>query len=633
MVVVAVSGILYLTTLQRDINGADSPYTPDVGEIVNALNLWGTLHQAGYPLFSISGSAFVALIRLFGIGPATAATLWSWLWGVVTVGLTYMLALPRPGEDASPRLGRLAGRWEIAASVATLYAVSRSLWVDSSIAELHTFSMALAALLLLLGLRAADNPTPRSFHWLAIVFGVAVSHQRALVLLAPALLVLLAQPYLRLVRKRPLLVLMHAGLFLLPWLTYAYLPLRVRMGAIWTFGKPGTWETLRPFITADETRTNISLANSFADWLARSRLHLQTLNAELLPGIVPLGLLSASLIPLFLRRRKEALFFAAAWIPFVLAAYVAYVGFVWDAYLAVLMPATLIAILGLSMAGAALVQQCLWLGRALAGILVGAAIVTAGRGYAFVSDIQAAQRGRQVIDTFARAVEEGAAEPTVFSATWGLDYFALAYGALVSNEISGVSVVDQTAHFGELEAAGNRIIVLPRSFYLFGLAFWDGQLGQAYLSSAGPGLVRVAATPVISEEDLPEVDAISMGDSFALVAYAYELLADKNALHVTLYWQSERAPAEDYSVFVHLSDQAAISAPEHILAQSDSSAPVYGFYPTTRWSAGEIVREDYVVDLPDERLPVLLRTGLYTRTSDGGFENLGEANIPLDLAK
>ncbi len=43
-----------------------------------------------------------------------------------------------------------------------LYAVSRSLWVDSSIAELHTFSMALAALLLLLGLRAAENPTPRS---------------------------------------------------------------------------------------------------------------------------------------------------------------------------------------------------------------------------------------------------------------------------------------------------------------------------------------------------------------------------------------------------------------------------------------------------------------------------------------
>ena len=569
----------------------------------------------------MSGSAFVELIKLFGIGPAAAATLWSWLWGVVTVGLTYALALS------------LAGRWEIAGSAAMLYSVSRSLWVDSSIAELHTFSMALTAMILLLGLHAAENPTPRSFHWLAILFGVAVSHQRALMLLAPALLVLLAQPYLQLVRKRPLIVLMHAGLFLLPWLTYAYLPMRVRMGAIWTFGKPDTWETLLPFITADETRTNISVANSFADLLARSRLHLQTLNAELLPGLVPVGLLTASLVPLLLRRWKEALFFAAAWLPFVLAAYVVYVGFVWDAYLAVLMPATLIAILGLSTAGAALVQNRLWLGRALAVIFVGAAIVTAVRGYTFVYEIQAAQRGRQVIDTFARAGDEGATEPTVFSATWGLDYFALAYGALVSNEISGVSVVDQTAHFGELDAAGNRIIVLPRSFYLFGLEFWDGHLGRAQLSSAGPGLIRVAATPVISEEDLPDVDSFPMGDSFALVGYAYELLADKNALHVTLYWQSERAPAEDYSVFVHLSDQAAISAPEHILAQSDRSAPVYGFYPTTRWSAGEIVREDYVVDLPDERVPVLLRTGLYTRTSDGGFENLGEANIALDLSK
>ncbi len=165
------------------------------------------------------------------------------------------------------------------------------------------------------------------------------------------------------------------------------------------------------------------------------------------------------------------------------------------------------------------------------------------------------------------------------------------------------------------------------------MSAWSKLCKSVFAAPSTSRGISIVAPWAFLKADLPEVDALPMGASFALAGYAYELLANENALHVTLYWQSESAPAEDYSVFVHLSDQAAISAPEHILAQSDSSAPVYGFYPTTRWSAGEIVREDYVLVLPDERLPVLLRTGLYTRTMDGGFENLGEVNISLDLAK
>ncbi|MFQ5407543.1 MAG: protein O-mannosyl-transferase family, partial [Anaerolineales bacterium] len=173
--VVVLTGFLYLATLQHDINGADGPYTPDVGEIVNALNLWGTLHQAGYPVFSVMGSAFVTLVRLAGIPPAMAASLWSWVWGLATVGLTYGIAL------------RLTGRWPIASGAAMLYAVSRSLWVNASIAELHTFSMALAALAMLLAFRIADGDHDGDFRWLAFVLGLAVSHQRALILLAPSL--------------------------------------------------------------------------------------------------------------------------------------------------------------------------------------------------------------------------------------------------------------------------------------------------------------------------------------------------------------------------------------------------------------------------------------------------------------
>ena len=123
LAVILIAGGLYLSTLQTDINGADTPYTPDVGEIVNALNLWGTLHQAGYPIFSILGSTFVTVVKLFGVNPALAAGLWSWLWSLVAVGLTYVLTM------------RLTGQWWVAAPTALTLAVTRALWVNASIAE------------------------------------------------------------------------------------------------------------------------------------------------------------------------------------------------------------------------------------------------------------------------------------------------------------------------------------------------------------------------------------------------------------------------------------------------------------------------------------------------------------------
>lgn len=618
--VVVLTGFLYLATLQHDINGADGPYTPDVGEIVNALNLWGTLHQAGYPVFSVMGSAFVTLVRLAGIPPAMAASLWSWVWGLATVGLTYGIAL------------RLTGRWPIASGAAMLYAVSRSLWVNASIAELHTFSMALAALAMLLAFRIADGDHDGDFRWLAFVLGLAVSHQRALILLAPSLAVLLWQPFLRTVRRSPAQVLHYLVLFLLPWVAYIYLPLRVRMGAEWTFGQPDTWERLRPFITADETRTNVSIASSFPDWIARTRLHLQTLNAETLPGLIPAGLLLASLSPALARRWKHALALAWLWLPFVAAAYVAYVGYVWDAYLAVLMPATFAGALGLALAAQYVADR--WrTGGALAALtgLALAIAATAVSGYRYVADIQQASRGREVIETFRQARLPPYPGRTVYSATWGLDYFALAYGALVTGELRNATIVDQTAPFGQLAAAGNRIVVLPRSFYVFGLDFWDGIFGRAHLSSIAPGLVQVAPDSTTTAMDAPAGASYYLGDSISLAGYAYRFTAD--ALHVTLYWQASQTPSRDYSVFVHLSDAPAVVGPEDIVAQSDSVAPVYGLYPTTRWVAGELVREDYVIALPGDRTPLLLRTGLYTRDADGSFENLGEVNVPLDLDK
>jgi hypothetical protein len=56
---------------------------------------------------------------------------------------------------------------------------------------------------------------------------------------------------------------------------------------------------------------------------------------------------------------------------------------------------------------------------------------------------------------------------------------------------------------------------------------------------------------------------------------------------------------------------------------------VYGWYPTTKWGAGEIVREDYQLIVPPGKTPKLISVGMYTRDAAGGFHNLGAVNIPL----
>jgi hypothetical protein len=54
--------------------------------------------------------------------------------------------------------------------------------------------------------------------------------------------------------------------------------------------------------------------------------------------------------------------------------------------------------------------------------------------------------------------------------------------------------------------------------------------------------------------------------------------------------------------------------------------PVWNSYPTTRWSPGEVVRDDYVLWLPGPALPDGVQIIVYQATS-AGFENLGEAQL------
>ena len=88
-------------------------------------------------------------------------------------------------------------------------------------------------------------------------------------------------------------------------------------------------------------------------------------------------------------------------------------------------------------------------------------------------------------------------------ALWGGDYFAAAYGHLVTGELPGMNVVDHRANFKQIVDSGSRLITLPSTFVERPKSWWRQQIGGAYLSSAGLGLVEIGATPPLTWTDVP----------------------------------------------------------------------------------------------------------------------------------
>lgn len=85
------------------------------------------------------------------------------------------------------------------------------------------------------------------------------------------------------------------------------------------------------------------------------------------------------------------------------------------------------------------------------------------------------------------------------------------------------------------------------------------------------------------------------------------IVAPRGRLHVTLYWQSLAEMDKDYTVFVHLVDQAG-----RIYSQHDGQ-PAAGLYPTSKWKEGEVIEDVHLIEVPAD-IPAgrySLKVGMY----------------------
>ncbi len=117
--------------------------------------------------------------------------------------------------------------------------------------------------------------------------------------------------------------------------------------------------------------------------------------------------------------------------------------------------------------------------------------------------------------------------------------------------------------------------------------------------------------------------SVSIGDGLRVVGYTSKRVT--STLTVDIFWQRDGASAtkENYTGFVHLvgADGAGITQSDHRLGGD--------YYPTKLWQAGEILRDQHTLTLPDD-LPAgeySLVVGLYFQPSTGEIQSVGQTLI------
>lgn len=608
----AVALLLYLSTVQTTVNGSQSPYATDVGEIQNALPRWGTIHWTGYPLYTFLGSVFVTLLRWLGIGPAAGASLFSALWGVVSVGL--LVALLQELDVAGP----------LAALGALVAATATSIWMDASLAEVHTLTMALTVATLLFALRFDRSGSRRDLLLLALAFSQGVAHQRAVIFLAPAVAALVLARWRSIWHN----LIPAAALSLLAPLTYLYLPWRVRQGATWVFGTPGTWQRVMLMLLDNRAERVVSWPEGLLEWGERIGRAFAVTATDLPLVLLALGLLG--LLTLMLEKRwRESVGLTLAWMPYILLTGAIWIGRVGDAQLAAHLPATVLAAAGLALladfAGRRINRGHTGVALALAGVVV--VLVALNR--PTVLEVTRDPSAEAVVATAEQIAPPQPDRPATFMALWGNDYWALAYAQAFEGRLPGLDIVDHNADFQALMARGNRLLTFSRTLYQRPVSWWDQRLGQVSLSSAAPEIVQIGLTPPVTLTDVPPGPEMDLGNGI-WIRSARLSPGEEESLKLTVYWQAERAPALDYSVAVHLVAADPPRGAEDVLSQADQAHPVYGWYPTSRWRAGEVVRDHYRIDVPNGAEPHAVRIAMYRTDPSGNFVNSPWLSLSTD---
>jgi len=134
------------------------------------------------------------------------------------------------------------------------------------------------------------------------------------------------------------------------------------------------------------------------------------------------------------------------------------------------------------------------------------------------------------------------------------------------------------------------------------IGLYDAETGErlaartadgADVAFTAPARVRVAPRQALAVAPQHPAD-YALGDAIALTGYALSRPVQSGApLTVTLYWQADAQPPNDYTVFVHLLDGAGQQVAQH------DGPPRDGRYPTSAWQPGDRIPDTHVLNVPE----------------------------------
>ena len=164
---------------------------------------------------------------------------------------------------------------------------------------------------------------------------------------------------------------------------------------------------------------------------------------------------------------------------------------------------------------------------------------------------------------------------------------------------------------------GREIEVLPGTLpgpYLIEVILYDFTSGK-WVSPQGKDTLILGPVE-IPRREIPTIESLdiehplkgNLGGKIQLLGYNLESgFRPGDGIHLTLFWQCLEKMNQDYTVFTHLIDEE-----NKIWTQKDNQ-PVDGFYATTRWEKGEIVRDQYDLFIPPDVPPgeYRLEVGMY----------------------
>lgn len=634
--VLVAAALLYLLTLDNglqpeELRGGDlitHQYAQVEGRPGNA---------PGYPLYTMGGWLWYRLGRAvlgWAFNPIEILSLYSTLWALASLLILYLvlLRLTRPW-------------WPLAALLTAFYASTYFFWYYSVTTEQYTSAVFQTLLVLWLAFKWDDQPRPALVLWLAFVCGTMLANMvTTLIIVPPLLWFIFLKPmtpggrdfFLYRYLKQPQLVLAATGAALLPLLSYAYIYIRGAQYPEWRGAGdwPSTWAWFIQFLTIQQGRDELSPG-----------LRLTTFLTDEFPALMWQELtwvvFWAGLVGLAFLGRRRAIF--------LYSTLLLYFAFCWayrfGNWFQVIIPAYPIFVIGFAAGLQRVIEYTNLKTRRssfaerpgshphlpgkfaillLAGLLL----------YRFSFSLPAANQrnrpGDTGLDPGWAILADQPALPALILAGFE-ERLALQY----LRTIWGLAPLVYPASVDDLPpAAALELYITRQAAAAAPAAIFD----NAHLQAAGEQLIVLAPAP---RSELPAGAvpvSLPFGQELSLAGWEIpELTGDlpddvaarleRANWRLVLYWLARQPVKIDYTVSVRpLQNGQSILAGGEAVIQDHQ--PVWGFYPTSRWPPGEMVRDVYALSLPAGHSPDAVQVVVYQAT-EAGLKNLAEQIIEL----